>query len=131
MPGCSGTPVRSGHLIQVLTSDHGLDGRSQPAAPDVHRLLDISPDYGTRLGPAWQFVFARRQAEAHNRECLRSLAQQFQPEVICIWNLQGLPARSRSRRSRCQASAWPIGWQAIRRLNQMSTGCTGPLPPQT
>jgi glycosyltransferase involved in cell wall biosynthesis len=80
-----------GHLIQVLTSDHGLDGRSQPAAPDVHRLLDISPDYGARLGPAWQFVFARRQAEAHNRECLRSLAQQFQPEVICIWNLQGLP----------------------------------------
>jgi glycogen(starch) synthase len=80
-----------GHAIHVLTSNHGLDGRSQPDEPAIHRLLEISPDYGARLGPAWQFMFARRQAETRNRECLRSLVQQFQPEVICIWNLQGLP----------------------------------------
>jgi len=80
-----------GHDIHVLTSDRGLDERSQPAEPGIHRLLHLSLDFGRRPGPAWQFVFARRQAEAHNRACLRTLVQEFQPEIICIWNLQGLP----------------------------------------
>jgi len=91
VPGCGGTSVRSGHVIHVLTSDRGLDGGSQPDEPGINRLLHLSPDFGRRPGPAWQFVFARRQAETHNQKCLRALAQQFHPEVICIWNLQGLP----------------------------------------
>lgn len=81
-----------GHAIAVLTSDRGVSrGESATANGSIHRLLRIQPRFGTRPGPAMQFFLTRRRIEAYNRLACRNLVQQYQPDVVFIWNLEGLP----------------------------------------
>lgn len=85
-----------GHSCAVLTSVRGAgqgDGAAQAAVDDaagIFRLLRIQPDPDARLGPAGQFFLTRRAAEAHNRTVFQRIVQHFQPDVVFIWNLQGL-----------------------------------------
>lgn len=80
-----------GHTSAVLTSDRGVVEGQKAQEPGIHRLLRIQPEPGTRLGTVGQFFLTRRQAEAHNRSVFRSIVQQLRPDVVFIWNLQGLP----------------------------------------
>ena len=80
-----------GHAIAVLTSDRGIDKRAHRAEPGIHRLLRIQPQWHARIGPAAQSFFIRRRIEESNRQTLRTTAQQFRPDAVFVWNLQGLP----------------------------------------
>lgn len=88
--------VARGHICAVLTSVRGTgngDGAARSAADHaagIHRLLRIQPDPEARLGPAMQFFLTRRSAEMHNRAIFQRIARHFQPDVVFIWNLQGL-----------------------------------------
>ncbi len=80
-----------GHTVAVLTSDRGVTKGKRSAEPGVHRLLRIQPQPDARLGITAQFLLTRRQAEAYNRRTFRDVIQQVCPDVVFIWNLQGLP----------------------------------------
>jgi len=80
-----------GHTFAVLTSDRGVVEGQKAQEPCIHRLLRVQPQLGARLGTVGQFFLTRRQAEAHNRTVFRSIVQQLRPDVVFIWNLQGLP----------------------------------------
>jgi glycogen synthase len=80
-----------GHQIQILTSDRGAGQNSCQPEQGILRTLRLQPDYESRLGTAGQFFFTRRRDEIYNLMCLRRLADAFCPDVIFLWNLQGLP----------------------------------------
>jgi len=80
-----------GHETAVLTSDHGVRSGESLDQRNVHRTLRILPQYDRRPGPAWQFFVARRRTEAYNQHCLGIVVDEFGPEAIFIWNLEGLP----------------------------------------
>jgi glycogen synthase len=91
------------HTIAVLTSDHGAERDKQTDEPGIHRLLRIQPQYyGAGISPAVQFFLTRRRAEAYNRRICRAVAEQFRPDVVFIWNLEGLPYELAT-----DAEAWP------------------------
>ena len=37
-----------------------------------------------------QFLWRRPRAEAHDRRCLGASVDRFAPDVVFVWNLQGL-----------------------------------------
>jgi len=80
-----------GHTVTVLTCDRGVAQNENADEPGIYRQLRISPKPNTRLGIASQFFLTRQQAEAHNRHVFHYTVQRFHPDVIFIWNLQGLP----------------------------------------
>lgn len=80
-----------GHAIHVLTSDRGLNERSSVEEANVSRILHLSPDFAAPTSAAIQFFFDRQHIEAENRRCLRGIVDQFRPDVISIWNIEGLP----------------------------------------
>lgn len=82
--------VQQGHMAQVLTSTWGAEGSADGAIP-IHRLLHLSPAYDSHLPLAAQFFLTRRYAERHNRKALRRVATRFQPDLVFIWNVSGLP----------------------------------------
>jgi glycosyltransferase involved in cell wall biosynthesis len=75
----------------VLTSDRGARQHDHSAEAGVARTLRSQPQYDARLSPAAQFLLTRRNAEAHNRRELRAMVKEFHPDIVFIWNLQGLP----------------------------------------
>ncbi len=79
-----------GHLIEVLTSNRGVNSGTVPV-PGIHRVLRQQVDPASRLPIILQFFLVRRAAERHNRRCLARAVQSFHPEIVFIWNLQGLP----------------------------------------
>ncbi len=79
-----------GHACAVITSTHGVTAAT-PAQPEVHRVLRIQPDYGSRLHPALQFMFTRAALEKHNLDQFHQVCAAFHPEVVFIWNVCGLP----------------------------------------
>jgi glycogen(starch) synthase len=100
-----------GHMTEILTSDRGIGQNAPPLAPGVYRLLRLSPDYEARFGMGLQFFTSRRQAEAHNLRCLREVARAFEPDVIFIWNIEGLP-RSIAVEAECLAGVAVVYWLA-------------------
>jgi glycogen(starch) synthase len=80
-----------GHAIHVLTSDRGVDAHLPAEEPGVSRILRRSPDFDAPTSVAIQFFFYRRRIEAENRQCLRRVVDQFKPDVISIWNIEGIP----------------------------------------
>jgi glycosyltransferase involved in cell wall biosynthesis len=80
-----------GHIISVLTSNRGVVQDKQLEEPHVRRLLRIQPQSNLRLSFAVQFFLIRRKTEAYNRRTCQTAIQQFRPDVVFIWNLQGLP----------------------------------------
>ncbi len=80
-----------GHITAVLTSDWGVASASHPDEPGIYRLLRLQLDFTSRVSPILQFFVFRQQVEVHNRRRLRAVAAQFMPDVIFMWNLEGLP----------------------------------------
>jgi glycogen synthase len=102
--------AQRGHVIDVLTSNYGTKGAVADDA-GIHRVLKLQRDPRSALHPALQFAFTRRRVEAHDIRCLRSAAAQCRPEVIFIWNLQGLP-RSLSLEAEHTLGAATVYWLA-------------------
>lgn len=83
--------AQRGHVYAVVTSDRGVKADGFSDEPGVYRLLRIQPNPDSRLSIAGQFFLTRRRAEARNRSAFRSVVDQVNPDVVFIWNLQGLP----------------------------------------
>lgn len=79
------------HTCAVLTSVRGVVDGQKSEESGIHRVLRIQPRPDALLGTVGQFFLTRRQAEVYNRTAFLSIAQQFHPDVVFIWNLQGLP----------------------------------------
>ncbi len=83
--------VTRGHQIRVLTTTFGLKRGLHPDDPMIQRVLRFVPDYEAKLSAGLQFFVTRRRDERHNRQSLRQQIQQFEPDVIFVWNIHGLP----------------------------------------
>lgn len=80
-----------GHIVAVLTSNHRVKKGDHLPEPFVYRLWDIQPVFGSKPGPIAQFFLTRNKTEAKNRQIFQQVAREFNPDVVFIWNLQGLP----------------------------------------
>lgn len=82
------------HKTFVLTSDRGTrDQKHVIEESNVYRVLTIQPDYTRRLNAAWQFFLTRSWAERHNLRWLHKVLAQVRPDVVFVWNIQGLTRR--------------------------------------
>lgn len=76
-----------GHIVQVLTSNHGLDSNAPPEGQDhVQRSLRIHGYYGH----PWLGLSQLQHLEMHNNQTLRDAVSSFQPDVIHVWCMNGL-----------------------------------------
>jgi glycogen synthase len=80
-----------GYTVAVLTSDRGNGEGVGADDSRIFRQLRIMPRYSARLSPAVQFFLTRRRNEAYNRCVCRRVIQTFRPDIVFIWNLEGLP----------------------------------------
>jgi glycosyltransferase involved in cell wall biosynthesis len=77
----------SGHDVQVLTSNHGVDAKTpQPDETGVERTLRVHGFYGH----PWLGIRQLRGLEFHNNRTLRDAIARFQPDVVHVWNLGGI-----------------------------------------
>lgn len=80
-----------GHIIAVLTSNRGVEKGTSPLEPFVNRLWQIQPAFNSRPGVIGQFFLTRNKIETQNRQIFQQIVRKFSPDVVFIWNLQGLP----------------------------------------
>jgi glycogen synthase len=80
-----------GHCINVLTSDRGASRSEELQEQGIHRLLRLQPRYDAAMSPAAQSFLTRRHTEGHNRRIFCAVDDEFQSEVVFVWNLEGLP----------------------------------------
>lgn len=81
-----------GHSVSVLTSDHGIrPEREVSDETDVYRVLKMRPDYSRWLGPAAEFFLSRRANLRFNLAQLDRVLDVFWPQIVFVWNLEGLP----------------------------------------
>ncbi len=79
-----------GHSITVLTSHHGAGEHAVFPYP-VLRLVSLEPDWHIGKSAAWQFFVGRQHRESRAVAQLEELLTRFCPDVIFVWNTQGLP----------------------------------------
>ncbi len=79
-----------GHLVSVLTSSYGENERNVHAYP-VQRLLPLDPNWHSGKSGLQQFFVGRRRRERQAQQVLQQTCQEFQPEVIFVWQSLGLP----------------------------------------
>jgi len=77
-----------GHDVAVLTSTyrHGEEIKRYP----VHRQLTIEPDWNASQSAAQQFFIGRRQREREAIQTLDQAVDDFQPDVLFVWDAYGL-----------------------------------------
>lgn len=74
-----------GHEVRVLTSTYS-NRASHLAEPHVRRELRIHGFFGQPWLPAYRLFLLER----HNHRVLRAQLEEFQPDVVHVWNLGGL-----------------------------------------
>ena len=79
-----------GHAITVLTSTY-QDGPEIERCYDVHRTLEIDPDWNAKKSAAWQFFVERRSRERRALAYFQEAISSLQPDIIFIWDAIGLP----------------------------------------
>lgn len=77
-----------GHDVGVLTSTY-QDGPEMKPYP-VFRQLTIEPDWLLSDSPAKQFFFGRREREQTAVSHLKQAVNQFQPDILFVWDAFGL-----------------------------------------
>lgn len=82
---------RRGYTIAVLTSNRGVTRGAAQREAKIQRVLRLIPDYQSRLSPMLQSFLTRRRDERWNRIVLRGAVEQFTPDMIFFWNIEGLP----------------------------------------
>ncbi len=77
--------AKRGHIIQVLTSNHGV-GVEQRGS-EIERRLTLEGAFGH---PPLTGYYGLRQRERRNNDVLRETVAAFGPDVIHVWSLHGL-----------------------------------------
>jgi glycogen synthase len=80
--------VARGHEVAVLTSTY--QDRPEVKPYPVFRQLTIEPDWLLPQSPAKQFFFGRREREQTAVSHLKQTVNQFQPDILFIWDAFGL-----------------------------------------
>lgn len=76
-----------GHEVQVLTSDHTLNGVEDEARDyTVERTLRIHGFFGH----PWLGIRKLEALELHNNAALLSAIERFKPDLVHVWNLGGI-----------------------------------------
>ncbi|MEM6910168.1 MAG: glycosyltransferase family 4 protein [Verrucomicrobiota bacterium] len=75
-----------GHELRVLTSDHRVPQIETEEEAHVGRRLKIHGFYGH----PWLPIHRLYPQEHENQKILREEIQEFQPEVVHVWNMGGL-----------------------------------------
>lgn len=91
----------AGHEIQVLTSDHQVDGRTEESQPHVFRRLRINGMYGH----PWHGILGLHRLERHNHHALMAKLADFRPDLVHVWNMGGI---SKSLLLRLEESGIPL-----------------------
>lgn len=82
--------VSRGHQVTVLTSTYPpIREVSRPYS--VHRIVEPSPDWHSSKLVVRQFWIGRRHRESAAVKAFYQLVDEFQPQVVLIWNTLGLP----------------------------------------
>lgn len=76
-----------GHTVHILTSRYGLDGPVQPE-PDVTRTLYLQADV-YHYKPL-DFFIKRPFQELSNRRQLRTVLDEFEPDLVLVWGMWDL-----------------------------------------
>lgn len=78
---------RRGHEMRVLTSNHGLGADAAPLdVQGVERSLRIHGYFGH----PWLNIHDLKNLELHNNATVRRTVAEFNPDVVCVWNLGGI-----------------------------------------
>lgn len=74
-----------GHQVLVLTSTHGL--RTEQRDGEIHRCLWLN---GAFDAPKVTAILALKSQEIHNNQTLLETIEEFQPEIVHVFSLNGL-----------------------------------------
>ncbi len=77
------------HAVAVLTSTY-CDGDAIIHPYPVYRCLRLDPDWHIGRSAAWQFFVDRRERELQDIAYLRQVVAEFRPDVIFVWQAEGL-----------------------------------------
>ena len=75
-----------GHQVQVLTSNHVLQGKPAGTDQGVERSLRIHGFYGH----PWLNIAKLQQLETHNNRALLAAINKHKPDLVYVWNMGGL-----------------------------------------
>ena len=80
---------KRGHRLQVLTSDHRLPPMGIPGEKGVFRqlMLHDAEDSESTLGSSYKVTYEQELARAR---VLYNRVDRFQPDVVYVWNMNGL-----------------------------------------
>lgn len=81
-----------GHDVAVLTSTH-RQGDEIERQYQVHRLLQLDPDWDGGEPGVQQFFLRHRKREREDVTHLRRMVAEFQPDVVYFWHYIGIPRR--------------------------------------
>ncbi|MGB0745139.1 MAG: glycosyltransferase family 4 protein [Opitutales bacterium] len=90
-----------GHDVQVLTSNHHIEGRDSSDESKIHRKLHVHGFYGH----PWLSIHKLYKLEKENQATLRSLLHGFNPDVVHVWNMGGI---TKSLLHTLEAQATPV-----------------------
>ncbi|MDQ8193812.1 glycosyltransferase family 4 protein [Coraliomargarita sp. SDUM461004] len=77
---------KRGHTINVLTSDHVVDGRATGDEPGIYRRLQVHGFYGHPWLPIHQLY----KLEQANQITMQSLIDELKPDLVHVWNMGGI-----------------------------------------
>ena len=75
-----------GHVVRVLTSNHGVGTEQRDA--EIERRLLLQGVFGH---PPVTGFHELRRLEGRNHDLLRDTVASFQPDLVLVWSLEGLP----------------------------------------
>jgi glycogen synthase len=75
-----------GHETMVLTSNHIVEGHVLPEEGDIRRTLRVHGFFGH----PWLGIGKLKELEIHNNAELRRAVEDFEPDVIHVFNLGGI-----------------------------------------
>lgn len=81
--------ARRDHQVQVLTSDYRLPPMGVAGEKGVFREIRLYPDFAedSLLGHSYRATYAH---ERYNAESLEYRLRRFKPDVVYVWNMNGL-----------------------------------------
>ena len=81
---------KRGHRLQVLTSNHRVPSIGVSGQTGVYRQLQLHDveDAECSLGVSYAATYEQELVQAR---VLYNRLDRFQPDVVCVWNMQGVP----------------------------------------
>jgi glycosyltransferase involved in cell wall biosynthesis len=77
---------KRGHTVNVLTSDHTVEGRDASGESGIYRKLLVHGFYGH----PWLPIHKLYHLEQANQVAMQSLIKELQPDVVHVWNMGGI-----------------------------------------